>query len=154
MSATDLFVAALRLLLVAGLYAFLLAIALVLARGLWPRPAAAAAVPQVSRRIRLLVVDAQGATLKGSYDVEDRAVIGRDPACGVHLPPMYVSARHARLSFDNGQWWLEDLGSRNKTFVDGDEAPAGRPVPVSPGQEITIAGIRLHIQDNSIVQSP
>lgn len=30
-----------------------------------------------------------------------------------------ASAHHPRLSFHEGQWWLEDLGSRNGTTVNG-----------------------------------
>ena len=31
---------------------------------------------------------------------------------------LYVSGRHARLSWDGVRWWVEDLGSTNGTFVD------------------------------------
>lgn len=46
-------------------------------------------------------------------------VIGRDPSAGVYVDHPSVSRRHARLSIEAGRAWLQDLGSRNGTFVDG-----------------------------------
>src|SRR3990172_11622778 len=43
--------------------------------------------------------------------------IGRHPSCEWILADESVSSRHARLSFRRGQWWLEDLGSPNCTFL-------------------------------------
>ncbi len=42
-------------------------------------------------------------------------MLGRDPACDVIIDDAAVSARHARLSYHHGQWWLEDLESTNGT---------------------------------------
>lgn len=46
-------------------------------------------------------------------------LIGRDVDCALHLDDTAVSARHARLSFHHGQWWLEDNGSKNGTLLNG-----------------------------------
>jgi DNA-binding winged helix-turn-helix (wHTH) protein len=46
-------------------------------------------------------------------------VIGRDPAAGVYVDHPSVSRRHARLSIEAGRVRLQDLGSRNGTFLDG-----------------------------------
>jgi pSer/pThr/pTyr-binding forkhead associated (FHA) protein len=43
---------------------------------------------------------------------------GRQPTCIVSLPDdLDVSRRHARLIWRDRGWWLEDLGSKNGTFV-------------------------------------
>ncbi len=47
------------------------------------------------------------------------AVIGRLPECDVVLDSRAVSRRHARIFFDRGQFYLEDLQSRNGTFLNG-----------------------------------
>ncbi len=43
--------------------------------------------------------------------------IGRDPVCECHIPHETVSSRHAKLYFEQGQWWLVDQQSRNGTFL-------------------------------------
>lgn len=53
-------------------------------------------------------------------------VIGRHPSCEWVLNNDTVSSRHARMVYHHDQWWLEDLNSRNGTFLNGSalEAPA------------------------------
>ena len=46
-------------------------------------------------------------------------VLGRDPSAGVYVDHPSVSRRHARLSIEAGRARLQDLGSRNGTFLDG-----------------------------------
>lgn len=50
--------------------------------------------------------------------------IGRHPSCEWVLPDETVSSRHARLVYHHDQWWLEDLGSRNGTFLNGEALAA------------------------------
>ena len=46
---------------------------------------------------------------------QNQVTLGREPACEVCLEDDAVSARHARLSFHHGHWWVEDLSSTNGT---------------------------------------
>ena len=46
-------------------------------------------------------------------------VLGRDPGCDWVLDDARVSREHARIAADEGEHWLEDLGSRNGTRVNG-----------------------------------
>jgi DNA-binding winged helix-turn-helix (wHTH) protein len=46
-------------------------------------------------------------------------LLGRDPEARVHVDHPSVSRRHARMSIDSTAAVLEDLESRNGTFVDG-----------------------------------
>jgi pSer/pThr/pTyr-binding forkhead associated (FHA) protein len=66
--------------------------------------------------------------LSGANDGEvtpvasDAIIIGRmadDLTVTLRRDP-WVSRRHARVSFRDGGWWLEDLGSSNGTFI-GDQ---------------------------------
>jgi hypothetical protein len=43
--------------------------------------------------------------------------IGRDPACECTLNSKKVSANHARLSYFQNQWWIEDLESTNGSYL-------------------------------------
>ena len=44
-------------------------------------------------------------------------LIGRSPACDLTLDHPTVSVRHARLRYHHAQWWVEDLGSTNGTYL-------------------------------------
>src|SRR3954451_11446984 len=47
----------------------------------------------------------------------DRAVIGRSADCEVPLDVPAVSRRHAAILRDRGRYFIEDLQSRNGTFL-------------------------------------
>lgn len=60
------------------------------------------------------------------------------------LPPdsaRYISTRHFRIFYAGGQWYIEDLGSTNGTFVDGADIRGRGPVPLRPGAVISLAGV-------------
>lgn len=46
-------------------------------------------------------------------------IVGRGPECDVRIDHPDVSRRHARLSLRDDGLWVEDLGSKNGTTVDG-----------------------------------
>jgi len=48
------------------------------------------------------------------------AVIGRDPGVEISLPSQLVSRRHARIHCRDGQFLVEDLGSRNGVLINGE----------------------------------
>lgn len=47
-------------------------------------------------------------------------ILGRGSDCDVQVRFSSVSSRHCKLSFDEGYWLVEDLNSRNGTWVDGE----------------------------------
>ncbi|MGB8259958.1 MAG: ATP-binding cassette domain-containing protein, partial [Terracidiphilus sp.] len=71
-------------------------------------------------------------------------VVGRDPECDVPLPsqPM-VSWRHARLTRTSEGMLVEDLGSRNGTYIDGVRV-SGK-VLAKVGQEIGLGSFRFQL---------
>lgn len=64
--------------------------------------------------------------------------LGADPDNDVVLQDRYVSGRHARLRWDGSAWSIEDLGSRNGTFVDRRRCEAHMPQAVAEGATIQI----------------
>ena len=71
-------------------------------------------------------------------------VVGRHPAlCDRVIADPTVSRRHFRLGLANGSLFVEDLNSLNGTFVDGVEAPPFQPVPLKPGQVLSLGRVRL-----------
>jgi predicted component of type VI protein secretion system len=51
--------------------------------------------------------------------------LGRGSTCDFVVDDPTVSLQHARLSFRQGQWWLEDLASTNGTFLNGEAVQGG-----------------------------
>ncbi len=66
----------------------------------------------------------------------DQLTIGRDSTNGVAINDAEVSRRHSRLSFQGGKYVLEDLGSTNGTFVNGQRL--GGPVVLKPGDVVSL----------------
>lgn len=63
--------------------------------------------------------------------------IGRSDECDIALPDRQVSRFHARISWNDPGFYVEDLGSKNGTHVNGQEVKA--PVLLHDGDEIQIA---------------
>jgi DNA-binding NtrC family response regulator len=79
-----------------------------------------------------------------SYPVAGLTRIGSMSGNDVVLPVRGVSREHARLSVGGSGLVLEDLESKNGTFVDGD--PVQR-ADVRPGQELRFGPLRLLLEE-------
>ena len=61
-----------------------------------------------------------GPTPGASFILEgDQLTVGRDATNEIVINDAEISRRHARLTFQGGKYVLEDLGSTNGTFVNG-----------------------------------
>ena len=74
-------------------------------------------------------------------------VIGRDPAAAVSIDAPIVSRRHARILISNGVARLEDLGSKNGTYVADEKVTA--PVSLHDGDEIRVGDFSLVFHEAS-----
>jgi DNA-binding winged helix-turn-helix (wHTH) protein len=72
---------------------------------------------------------------------EGEHLIGRDLDAAVCVQDASVSRQHARLRISGDAVTLEDLGSKNGTFVNGH--PLTSVSPVSDGDEITLGSVRV-----------
>ncbi|MCX8037339.1 MAG: sigma 54-interacting transcriptional regulator [Candidatus Sumerlaeia bacterium] len=73
---------------------------------------------------------------------KEPVVIGRGRECTVQLRDPMVSRRHARVFFSKGAWWVEDLGSRNGTLVNGQKIVSAK---------VLRAGDRVEIGETVLV---
>ena len=80
---------------------------------------------------------------------QPQVMIGRDPNCDLAMMDEALSAHHARLTYHHGQWWLEDFGSTNGTFLNHERLTV--PAVVIPGDIFkcgnTFFGIQPHEED-------
>lgn len=71
--------------------------------------------------------------------------IGSANSCILRLDSNEVSPRHARIGFESGQFWVEDIGSNQGTFVSGTQI-SGRVnlqggLPIGIGRSSQIVGV-------------
>ncbi|MFI5119384.1 MAG: FHA domain-containing protein [Thermoanaerobaculia bacterium] len=71
-------------------------------------------------------------------------VLGRDPAAEVFLDDTAVSRRHARITVRGSQATLEDLGSKNGTFLGG--KPVAAPALLRDADAILLGSVLLIVR--------
>ncbi len=86
----------------------------------------------------LLLVFCAGRPSLAPLRVADSVVLGRGRTGSLLPDDSLMSRRHAAVSFDGGRWRIEDFGSRNGTFLDGERIQGSRQAP--PGARVLRAG--------------
>ncbi|TWT75113.1 SpoIIE family protein phosphatase [Allorhodopirellula solitaria] len=78
---------------------------------------------------------------------QDEMQVGRHPECDIVVDAGAVSRYHAKLVRSGSDWAVEDLGSRNGTFVNGQLL--NRPHVLAEGDRIRISEVELqfHLDD-------
>lgn len=64
----------------------------------------------------VLVVEGSNAGQRAELEAAP-ILIGRGPDAAIRLDDDYVSTRHARIAAAGDQWFVEDLGSTNGTYI-------------------------------------
>lgn len=85
---------------------------------------------------KLRVHTAAGLKAGAAYDLSDGAVLGRSDQADIRLEDGFASSRHARLVPQGDVMVLEDLGSTNGTYLNGE--PLRGPQPLHAGDRIRI----------------
>ena len=78
---------------------------------------------------------------------EGETVIGRSSEAGVRIRSPQVSRRHARIRVAAGRATIEDLGSRNGTYVEGRKAAGA--VVLTHGDKISLGALALVFSQDS-----
>ena len=100
-----------------------------------------------------------GPTPGAAYNLEgDQLTIGRDATNDITINDAEISRRHARLTFQGGKYVLEDLGSINGTFVNGQRLAGPRVLKagevVSFGEQIILVYEVTNIDAGATMVSP
>ena len=91
------------------------------------------------------VVVTEGAN-QGESASLDRApiLIGRGTDAAIRLDDDYVSTRHARIASSGDQWFVEDLGSTNGTYIGASRIT--QPTVINLGTQIRIGKTTLELR--------
>jgi hypothetical protein len=131
----------LRIGFVVLIYAFLF----VVARALWHD--LRAGVSGAGRPLgRLVVVAAQeGRPAPGtSFQLDAVNSIGRDVNNSIVIDDSFVSSDHSMLTFRGRAWYVEDRGSTNGTWLNGQRVEGL--VPLGYGDELQIGQVRMRLE--------
>jgi len=91
----------------------------------------------------VLVVD--GANSGERADLEHAPIlIGRGTDAAIRLDDDYVSTRHARIASSGEQWFVEDLGSTNGTYVGSSRIT--QPTTLTLGTQVRIGKTILELR--------
>jgi hypothetical protein len=118
-----------------------------------PATAREAAAPKARRQPKqkarkgspthVLVVD--GANKGERADLAQAPIlIGRGADAAIRLDDDYVSTRHARIAASGDQWFVEDLGSTNGTYIGS--ARITQPTTLTLGTQVRIGKTLLELR--------
>jgi pSer/pThr/pTyr-binding forkhead associated (FHA) protein len=71
-------------------------------------------------------------------------LIGRGSDAGIRLDDDYVSTRHARIAASGDQWFVEDLGSTNGTYIG--TVRITQPTTITLGTQVRIGKTILELR--------
>ena len=90
-----------------------------------------------SNNIKLILTNDQSSSPPKEFElIKSEIIIGRDDSADVTIPASAVSRRHARLMLEGENYMLEDLGSSNGTFLNGEKLAGRR--SLKPGDKIRL----------------
>ena len=93
---------------------------------------------------RLIIKRMQGQRAGLEYDLPQRTTLGRGDV-EISFDDAFASSRHARIELSNGLAVIEDLGSTNGTYVNGDKLEG--PWSLRAGDQIAIGDTVFEFRD-------
>jgi pSer/pThr/pTyr-binding forkhead associated (FHA) protein len=91
------------------------------------------------------VVIVEGANEGEQVSLDDAPIlIGRGADAAIRLDDDYVSTRHARIASSGDQWFVEDLGSTNGTYIGSHRLT--QPTTLQLGSKVRIGKTTLELR--------
>jgi pSer/pThr/pTyr-binding forkhead associated (FHA) protein len=81
--------------------------------------------------------------IEEAYTLDKSLTIGRAGDNGIMLNDPFLSKKHARLEVKKGKVTLEDLKSRNGTFLNGDRIESNEVISLEDGDKIKMGNIEF-----------
>lgn len=66
-------------------------------------------------------------------------IVGSSPRCDINISNDFVSSYHCRLLYSSDGIWIEDLDSRNGTYINGHQIRPGTQFRLKPSSEVVLA---------------
>jgi pSer/pThr/pTyr-binding forkhead associated (FHA) protein len=141
----DVLILALRLLIVALLYLFVVVVLRTAMASLRPTPALKSRGDAAEQRLHLLVVEPGSSALSSGeiLEIPPGATLGRSDRADVVLADTAVSSEHARVDRVGHSWVVTDLGSTNGTRVN-DATITGR-TRLAEGDVLSLGTVRVQV---------
>ena len=95
-------------------------------------------------RLRIIANEAENPPVNTTYVLLLITSIGRAASNTIVLPDGFASAEHALIIRRQGQWWLEDQGSRNGTLLN--DVVVQKAALISAGDVIAVGGTLLKLE--------
>jgi pSer/pThr/pTyr-binding forkhead associated (FHA) protein len=96
------------------------------------------------RPTRFRVLGGPGLRTGRTIEIVSATVIGRDAGTGIRLDgDEFASSQHARIEPRQDGVWVEDLGSTNGTFLNGERITAER---LKPGDVVRVGQTELRLE--------
>ena len=93
---------------------------------------------------RFRVLGGPGLRAGETIEIVSTTVIGRDAGTGIRLDgDEFASSQHARIEPRQDGVWVEDLGSTNGTFLNGERITAER---LQPGDVVRVGQTELRLE--------
>jgi pSer/pThr/pTyr-binding forkhead associated (FHA) protein len=97
-----------------------------------------------ARSTRFRVLGGPGLRQGRTIEIASATVIGRDAGTGIRLDgDEFASSQHARIEPRQDGVWVEDLGSTNGTFLNGERITAER---LQPGDVVRVGQTELRLE--------
>ena len=95
---------------------------------------------------RLIVIESPGGDpAEGrSFDLDAITTLGRDVNNAIVIEDPFASSDHAILTYRGRSWYVEDLDSRNGTYLNGRQIETVS--PLGYGDEMSIGQVRLRLE--------
>ena len=76
---------------------------------------------------------------------EEATIVGRGKECDITVNDMYLSVEHFQIWYEDGVWYIADMGSKNGTMLNGKTLDKVR--TLHSGDDISFGGVSVIFEE-------